>query len=148
MARFAPHDSGMRLIDDRTGLERLTRDECIDLLGRFEIGRLAVVSHGRPLIFPVNYAMDGECIVFRTAIGTKFDAAVREMAVAFEIDEFDVATQCGWSVIVAGHVDEASGGAQLARLRDLSLQPWAEGDKDHWLVVHPTSISGRRVSHG
>ena len=70
----------MQLIDDRTGIERLTRDECLELLRDQQVGRLAVVSHGRPLIFPVNFAMDGEAVVFRTDPGTKFDAAVREIA--------------------------------------------------------------------
>ena len=137
----------MRLIDEHSGLERLTKVECLDLLGRRQVGRLAVVAHGRPLIFPVNYAMDGEAIVFRTAEGTKFDAAVREMAVAFEIDEFDVETEEGWSVVVSGRADEVVGAAQTERVRALPLRPWASGAKDHWLVVHPTTITGRRVTH-
>lgn len=136
----------MRLFDDRTGLERLAKVECLELLRSQQVGRLAVVSHARPLIFPVNYAMDGEAIVFRTAEGTKFDAAVREMAVAFEIDELDVAAQEGWSVLVSGRADEVVDKSQRERLRALPLRPWAEGAKDHWLVVHSTSISGRRVT--
>ena len=136
----------MQLIDHRTGLERLSRDECLDLLRRQQVGRLAVVAKARPLIFPVNYAMDGEAVVFRTAAGTKFDAAVREMAVAFEVDEFDVEHRRGWSVVVSGRAEEVVGDAHRARLKNLPLRPWAAGPKDNWLVITATSITGRRVT--
>lgn len=136
----------MQLIDDRTGIERLGRDECVVLLREQQVGRLAVVSHGRPLIFPVNYAMDGDAVVFRTAPGSKFDGAVRETAVSFEIDELDVARREGWSVVVSGRAEEVVSESHKARLRHLPLRPWAAGDKDHWLTITPTSITGRRVT--
>lgn len=136
----------MQLIDDRTGLERLTTDACLELLRTQQVGRLAVVAHGRPLIFPVNYAMDEASVVFRTATGTKFDAAVREMAVAFEIDEFDPATRQGWSVVVSGRAEEVVSDAQRNRLKHLPLRPWAAGEKDHWLAIAATTITGRRVT--
>lgn len=135
----------MQLIDGRTGLERLTREECLERLGAQQVGRLAVVSASRPLIFPVNYAMDGESVVFRTAAGTKFDAAVRGMAVAFEIDEFDAEHRTGWSVVVTGRAEEVVSEAHRDRLAHLPLRPWAAGPKDNWLTVTPTAITGRRV---
>lgn len=136
----------MQLIDGRTGLERLTREECLERLGSQQVGRLAVVSASRPLIFPVNYAMDGEAVVFRTAEGTKFDAAVREMSVAFEIDEFDPARREGWSVVVTGRAEEVVSEAHRNRLTHLPLRPWAAGEKDNWLTIVPTAITGRRVT--
>lgn len=135
----------MQLIDERTGLERLTRDECLERLASQQVGRLAVVSAARPLIFPVNYAMDGESVVFRTAAGTKFDAAVREMSVAFEIDEFDAEHHDGWSVLVTGRAEEVVSEAHRNRLANLPLRPWAAGPKDNWLAIAPTAITGRRV---
>ncbi len=136
----------MQLIDDRTGLERLTRDECLDHLRDHQVGRLAVVSANRPLIFPVNYAMDAEAVVFRTAPGTKFDASVREMAVAFEIDDLDVDRHEGWSVLVTGRAEEVVSEAHRNRLANLPLRPWAAGAKDHWLTIVPTAITGRRIT--
>ncbi len=135
----------MLLIDDRTGLERLTTDECLELLRGTQVGRLAVVANGRPLIFPVNYAMDGDAVVFRTAAGTKFDAAVRNVAVAFEVDEFDRDARKGWSVVVSGRAEQVLSEAHLARLKNLPLRPWAAGDKDHWLVLAGAEITGRRI---
>ncbi len=52
-------------------VERLAPDECWDLLAQTNVGRLAVLVDGHPDIFPVNYVLDGDSIVFRTGAGTK-----------------------------------------------------------------------------
>jgi Pyridoxamine 5'-phosphate oxidase len=44
----------------------LDRDQCLRLLADEVIGRLAVIAGNTPAIFPVNYALDGDTIVFRT----------------------------------------------------------------------------------
>lgn len=78
----------MRLVDARTGIEVVSRKECLALLADEEIGRLGVVDGYRPVILPVNYALAGEAIVFRTAPGTKVGAG-RGAPVCFEVDRFD-----------------------------------------------------------
>ena len=92
-----------KTIDARTGLEIIDPDECRRLLGTDEVGRLAVIDGGSPAIFPVNYVVDGDSVVFRTATGTKLDAGTRH-PVAFEIDDFDRESRTGWSVVVSGHL--------------------------------------------
>ncbi len=136
----------MRLRDAHSGIEVIDRALCLRLLAADEVGRLAVVSGGAPVILPVNYALDGEDVVFRTAPGTKLDAASRSPA-CFEIDAFDRATHHGWSVVVSGRLEEVDEHASrdLARLRSLPVTPWAEGDRDHWLRLVPSRITGRRV---
>ena len=52
-----------------TRIEMMDRARCLELLRADEIGRLAVVADGGPLILPVNYRVDGESIVFRTDPG-------------------------------------------------------------------------------
>ena len=81
--------------------EELSVGECLQLLGAHQFGRVAVVVDGRPVVFPVNYALEGDSVVFRTAPGTKLSGAALGH-VAFEIDEVDETTQTGWSVIVQG----------------------------------------------
>lgn len=85
----------MTSIDARTGLQRIDRDECFELLAGDVVGRLAVVHGHTPAIFPVNYVLDGADIVFRTDAGTKLDAAERASA-CFEIDGIDRKTRVGW----------------------------------------------------
>ena len=88
-------------------IDVLNRDRCLELLRQDEIGRLAVLADGGPLILPVNYRMDGETIVFRTDPGLKLDQGVRSHA-CFEIDQFDRGNRSGWSVIAAGRLESGA----------------------------------------
>jgi len=135
----------MRLIDDRTGIEIIERSECVELLGSTDTGRVAVVDGAQPVIFPINYALDGELIVFRTAEGTKLDATLRGGPVAFEIDQIDRHTRTGWSVIVTGWARVVTTPSQIAHFEQLDLRTWSPHRKDNWVAVHPERISGRRI---
>jgi uncharacterized protein len=135
-------------IDPRTGLEELERDECLDLVARAPIGRLGVIVAGRPLIFPVNFAMDGSAIVIRTDTGTKLYGA-RNAPVVFECDGIDTAYHTGWSVLVHGEVEEVHNPIDLARLAQLPLGPWLPGPKATWLRLRTNFVTGRRIPpHG
>jgi nitroimidazol reductase NimA-like FMN-containing flavoprotein (pyridoxamine 5'-phosphate oxidase superfamily) len=136
----------MRLIDTRTGIEVLDRTDCFELLASTTVGRIAVVDAGHPVIFPVNYAMDDEHIVFRTAPGTKFDSTVRGAPVSFEIDWTDTATRAAWSVVVTGWARVVETPDELARAEALDLDPWSDHDKPHFVAVHPERVSGRRIT--
>jgi nitroimidazol reductase NimA-like FMN-containing flavoprotein (pyridoxamine 5'-phosphate oxidase superfamily) len=135
-----------RTIDARTGLEVLDRDECLRLLAGDEVGRLAVVDGGAPVIFPVNYRLDGEAIVFRTTVGTKLDIGPRG-PVAFEVDSFDRAARTGWSVLATGRLEVVTrfDPATYERVQDLPVEPWAGGDRPHWMRLVPSRITGRRI---
>ena len=95
----------------------------------------------------VNYAMDGDAPVFRTASGTKLWAAARA-PVAFEVDHVDGASRTGWSVVVHGVAQEITAfdaGDLQARIFGLPVQPWAKGDKPSFVRIAPRLITGRRV---
>ena len=66
-------------------MTEIGREECLRLLAGDEIGRLAVVAGKTPIVTPVNYALDGESVVFRTDPGTKLDQGPRARA-GFEVD--------------------------------------------------------------
>lgn len=126
--------------------EELTAEECAALLGRTSIGRLAGVAEGRPFVFPVNYAFDGNTVVFRTSPGTKL-AGSAFARVAFEIDGVDEGTQTGWSVIVQGVGAEVTDAVDLQSLavRRLDLAPWVPGPKAHWVAIRAGTVTGRRL---
>ena len=136
----------MRTVDPRSGLERIDRDECLRLLAADSIGRLAVIVGGAPVVFPVNYAMDGEAIVIRTDPGAKLDAVGRSTA-SFEIDRFDRDARTGWSVVVMGRCEEVTryDASTLERVQALPVDPWAGGDKAHWVRLACEHVTGRRV---
>lgn len=126
---------------------RLDREECLRLLAVEDVGRLAMNQGRAPAIFPVNYALDGEAIVFRTAPGTKLTHGPRS-AVAFEIDGLDRENRSGWSVVVTGRLEEVTDEEPelLARVHDLRIRPWATGTpKGHWMRIVPGIITGRWV---
>lgn len=136
----------MRTVDARTGLEWLDRDECLRLLAAEEIGRLAMAVGSSAEVFPVNYRMDGDAIVFRSDPGTKLDHGPRGQ-VAFEIDQFDRDHRSGWSVVVHGRLEEATpyDASTRDRVHALAVDPWAGGEKSHWVRLVPERITGRRV---
>jgi nitroimidazol reductase NimA-like FMN-containing flavoprotein (pyridoxamine 5'-phosphate oxidase superfamily) len=136
----------MHLVDPRTGIDVLDRDACLALLAGRCIGRLGVVTHGSPRIFPVNFVLDGDAVVFRTASGTKLRDGVRSPA-CFEVDQFDEAQRTGWSVLLVGLLDEVTPYQHRLweRVHDLPVDPWAGGGKDHILRLVPQQVTGRRL---
>lgn len=131
---------------DHSGLEILSKDECLELLASEPVGRIAFIHEGAPVVLPVNHRVEGRTVVFRTDLGSKLSAAVMERVVAFEVDSYDAATQSGWSVLLRGTAESVDDTDAVAELDRLELTPWAAaGDRQHWVRVHPDEISGRRV---
>jgi uncharacterized protein len=128
-------------------LEHLPREECVRLLGTRQMGRLAFLQSADLVILPVNYAVDQEVVVFRTDPGAKLQGAPLSR-VAFEVDAIDPSTHQGWSVLVQGVGEELTPAYRDAyeRVRSLPLDSWAPGEKQHWVRIVPTHITGRRLT--
>jgi nitroimidazol reductase NimA-like FMN-containing flavoprotein (pyridoxamine 5'-phosphate oxidase superfamily) len=133
---------------DRNGLEVLDRDECLRLLDRATLGRVAITSAALPTVLPVNFRLAGDRIVFRTGGGTKLAAATRNAVVAFEVDDFDPVQLTGWSVVVTGVARPVVDRYVLAMLHDLGLARWASGPDGHVVEVSLELVSGRRTPPG
>jgi uncharacterized protein len=131
-----------------TTLVELSRDECLRLLAATSLGRVAVNVPGwPPMIRPVNYVFDqsSQSVVFRSAHGSKFTGLVLSGLATFEIDGVDPDDRTGWSVIVTGPTEEISIAADVHRLEQLGLRPWAPGDKAYWVRIRTPVVSGRRI---
>ncbi len=126
-------------------LDNLAERDCIELLARQVLGRVAVVVEGRARVFPVNYVLDGGHIVFRTDEGTKLDAARAGAVVTFEIDQSDPLYHTGWSVMATGPLETVTDSQELGRVRGLPVRAWGR-EGQHWVRMPITSISGRRIS--
>ncbi|MEV6160212.1 pyridoxamine 5'-phosphate oxidase family protein [Nonomuraea sp. NPDC052129] len=131
---------------DSSGLQVLSRQECMLLLASTPIGRIVFTDHALPAVQPVTFCLDGERIVIRTGIGSKLAAATREAIVAFEVDEFEPRSRTGWSVTVVGPSRAVRDPAELARLAALPLTAWAPGSRDHYIVLRAEHVSGRRIT--
>jgi nitroimidazol reductase NimA-like FMN-containing flavoprotein (pyridoxamine 5'-phosphate oxidase superfamily) len=132
--------------DARTGLRWIQRDECLKRLAAEEVGRLGVIDAGAAVIFPVNYVLDGADIVFRSDRGTKVSSGPRARA-CFEVDGVDRDARAGWSVVAFGRLEEVTphDSATWSRVRKLPLEPWAGGEKAHWMRLVTERISGRLI---
>lgn len=119
----------------------IDRQECFELLATCPVGRVAV-SRGAaaPLVVPVNFVLDGEVIVFRSDMGSKVED-LRIGPVAFQVDQIDPWRRTGWSVLIAGVAYEAT----PREIAHLHLDPWAPGQKAHWVRIIPVEVSGRRI---
>jgi nitroimidazol reductase NimA-like FMN-containing flavoprotein (pyridoxamine 5'-phosphate oxidase superfamily) len=134
----------MRVRDARW--QELAKDECFGLLAGQQLGRVVLVDERGPIALPVNYVLDQHTVLFRTDEGTKLDVAGRGGPVGFEVDGADEATRTGWSVLVRGEAVEVTDPAELARLRELPLYPWAPGAKTRYVRILPTVLTGRRIA--
>jgi nitroimidazol reductase NimA-like FMN-containing flavoprotein (pyridoxamine 5'-phosphate oxidase superfamily) len=122
-------------------LEELEHEECLRLVASMSIGRLAVtVEDAPPLVVPVNYALDGEVVVFRSGPGTKLHA-LRATPISFQVDQVDPFHRTGWSVLIRGVAYQAT----QKEVNDVTPEPWAPGERHHWIRLLPTAITGRRI---
>jgi hypothetical protein len=131
---------------DRNGLEVLDTRTCLDLLAQCAIGRVIVSSLALPAAFPVNFAMLDDDVVFRTGVGSKLSAAVDNVVVAFEVDDFESGSLVGWSVLVTGHAAEITAADELERAHQLPLAPWLPTVPSRYVRVRSQLITGRRLS--
>jgi nitroimidazol reductase NimA-like FMN-containing flavoprotein (pyridoxamine 5'-phosphate oxidase superfamily) len=135
-------DAASRPGVDATGAEVIGARECRRLLATEQVGRLGVVLEGRPEIFPVNYTLDGDGILFRTADGSKLEGALHG-AVVFEADHLQPESRSGWSVVVHGQAERYTRfDTPALRHEDPS---WLPTDRPHLVRLTPTRITGRRL---
>jgi len=125
------------------GIVVLDVQTCWQLVAGEEVGRLAVSVQRHPDIFPVNYAVDEQTIVFRTAEGAKLFALFVDSAVAFEVDGYDPESGTAWSVVIKGRAVEIP---MQDLLDDLAfpLFSWTATAKPRFVRVVPDEITGRR----
>jgi uncharacterized protein len=129
---------------DRNDLEVLGREECLRLMQGATVGRLGMTVAALPVIVPVTFVVVDGAVVIRTGAGTKLRAAAHHQVACFEVDDIDVGSRSGWSVLVTGRLREVSGGAEMAAARSLGLEPWIPG-ADRYLRLDPELVSGRRL---
>lgn len=118
----------------------LTSEECWEMLRNEEFGRLAYRLVDEVHITPINYAVEGRSVLFRTAEGNKLLAVVMGSEVAFEIDRYE--EDSARSVVVRGTArllpeDEAH------RAENVPLRPWVPTLKYNVVEIEPKVVSGR-----
>jgi len=130
---------------DGRALRALSPAECFGLLELGGIGRVGFAAADGIMMLPVNFAVTGKAIIFRTAPDTLL-AVYANGQVSFEVDHLDEAVREGWSVLVHGRAHEVADEREVKRLEDRTrLEPWASGARDVYVRITPTRISGRCI---
>ncbi|SEE34315.1 Pyridoxamine 5'-phosphate oxidase [Arthrobacter alpinus] len=124
----------------------LTAEQCWKLLGETSVGRLAVNVNGRPDVFPVNYEIDGESLIFRTGYGTKLHAIDEDANVAVEADAISAEFGIAWSVVIKGRAEHASPESLELNSTVRGLFPWQGVGKTHLIRIVPETVTGRRIT--
>lgn len=124
----------------------MSDDEAWDLLGKEPIGRLATTIGDDIEMFPVNYVLDGQTLVFRTAQGSKLFELTVNSRVAFEVDSYDA--DGGWSIVLHGDAEVLEDPDEVVRLEQLPLRPWVPTIKTTYVRIRANYLSGRRFRFG
>ncbi|MFJ9775781.1 helix-turn-helix domain-containing protein [Kitasatospora sp. NPDC101157] len=126
-------------------LVKLTPQECWERLGTHGIGRIALPVHPGPGVFPVNYLVDGQTVVYRTnPAGVAAPEAGSE--VSFQADHIDEHRRDGWSVLLVGTAEHVTNSTTIQQLTQRpGAETWAGGVRDLWIRVVPAQVSGRRI---
>ena len=93
-------------------------------------------------MLPVSYVSSAGLIYFRTNPDTVMGELAGPVAVAFEVDDIDVSTATGWSVLVQGVARAHDDSTSDLRIPDA----WAPGERILTVVITPSACSGRAVS--
>ncbi|WP_131741632.1 pyridoxamine 5'-phosphate oxidase family protein [Actinomadura roseirufa] len=129
-------------------LEDLDRAECMRLIAPGGVGRVAYDDGEGPTVVPVNYAVDGESVVFRTSVSGRLSRSLLtaitggNVRAAFEVDRLDEASRSGWSVLLRGGAHRLSDEERDAAVR---VDPWPGDEREAWFRLPAAEVSGRRL---
>ena len=130
-------------------VEELSYAKCRGLLAGGVFGRVAVCSVDGPRIFPVNYSVVGESVIFRTSAYGVVATHDWSSTMAFEVDYVDYADQRGWSVVAVGRGERVEDAEELALIkRTWEPRPWAGGMRPLYVRLAWTELTGRRLGSG
>jgi nitroimidazol reductase NimA-like FMN-containing flavoprotein (pyridoxamine 5'-phosphate oxidase superfamily) len=132
-------------------VERLAEAECLRLISPGGIGRLAYSGPAGLTVLPVTYRLYEGTILFRTGQNSPVGEDLRtgiagaEYKVAFEIDRLTLAGPEGWFVFIHGAAHHVDSDAERASVLQAGVEPWPTGEREHFVRIIPTFITGRRI---
>lgn len=132
---------------DGRELIRLDRAECLWLLGTVMVGRLIFTVNALPAVRVMNFLLDGDVIVLRTAADTTAARKAAGSIVTFEADDVDEETCSGWSVTVTGRAGLVADARAIAAYSP-RMAPWAPGVRDQFLAIRVEVVEGQRIIVG
>lgn len=127
--------------DDHDPVHVLSDEEAWEFLRAQQFGRLAYHVATEVDIVPINYLPTSEGLIFKTAPGSKLFGVTAGKTVAFEVDQVDA--DSATSVVARGVARHLTGDA-ADDADALPLHTWIPTEKQEYVTVQITEISGRR----
>lgn len=121
----------------------LDQADCWNRVAQEPVSRIAFVIYGHPEVLPINHAVDGQSIVFRTS--SLFSWLTAAVPIALEVDRYDKQSSTGWSVVVHGRLVPIQGDDEIDACERLGLTAWAPGERNSWFRIVPSRITGRLI---
>lgn len=125
----------------------LTEVECLELLSSVEYGRIVFSLGALPAIRPVNHILDRGEIIIRTRLDSTLSSrvrAIKDVVVAYEVDDIDPHRRLGWSVVATGLARRIEDPARVAEY-EARLHPWVAGAMDSVISIRPEILTGFRL---
>jgi nitroimidazol reductase NimA-like FMN-containing flavoprotein (pyridoxamine 5'-phosphate oxidase superfamily) len=147
-------------------IHELTGPECVEVLQRAHVGRLACARDGQPYIVPISFYFDkyDQALYSFSTVGQKIHWMRDNPRVCVETD--DVADRFNWvTVVITGLYDELRDASEAARAKRRALKLFEE-QPEFWLPgaaklssgvehsavvvyrIQVVTMSGRRAARG
>ena len=126
-------------------VDDLDEDMCWRLVAQAAVGRVAFIHDFELWVLPVNSAVVGGRVVFRTSDDSMLRAAGDNSLVAFEADHTDRVNETGWSVLVRGRLRDVTDTPITGAWHELTVRPWAPGPRNRRMLIEPSAVTGRRI---
>jgi len=124
----------------------MSKQECLALLGRAPIGRVALSIAAMPAVRSVKFVVADANVVLRLAPDSRLSRAAAGSVIAFHVDHYDHEAREGWSVVVQGVGEHVRDQRLLAALQQLPLDPWSDPpSEDRFVRIPLTEINGEHV---
>ncbi|MCO6388868.1 pyridoxamine 5'-phosphate oxidase family protein [Aliihoeflea sp. 40Bstr573] len=102
-------------------VRQLDRDQCLDIIEKNRLGRLACISIGVPYIVPIHYVHAEDHLYAFSMPGRKIEALRSDPGAAILVEDID--TPQHWrTVMVRGRYEELPDRIGFKRLRDRAWQ--------------------------
>jgi hypothetical protein len=124
----------------------LAYQDCVNLLSAGVVGRVGLATDEGPEILPVNYALAGNAIVFRTVPYGRIAEYAADREICFEVDHVDYDHHTGWSVLAVGKGKLVEDPEEIQLIREVwDPRPWASGQRILYVKLEWRALSGRRI---
>jgi nitroimidazol reductase NimA-like FMN-containing flavoprotein (pyridoxamine 5'-phosphate oxidase superfamily) len=127
-------------------IHELSADECLEVLRRTTLGRLACSHHDQPYVVPVHFSYDADrhCLYGFSTVGQKIEWMRDNPKVCVEIE--DIENKDWWATVLAfGRYEEVGDAPEEAAVRQRVWELFQQ--RSEWWLPATAKVGGARERH-